>query len=77
MLQEALEREGEAGALRRLRDELGLGESEASQVVAYAAAQLAGFGMLPTQSHIALERFFDESGGTQLVIHSPWGSRIY
>jgi ATP-dependent Lhr-like helicase len=32
--------------------------------------------MLPTQSHIALERFFDESGGTQLVIHSPWGSRI-
>lgn len=76
LLQERLEREGEAGALRWLRDELALGESAASQIVAYAAAQLAGFGMLPTQQHIALERFFDESGGTQLVIHSPYGSRI-
>lgn len=76
LLQERLEREGEAAALRWLRDELALGESAASQIVAYAAAQLAGFGMLPTQTHIALERFFDESGGTQLVIHSPYGSRI-
>ncbi len=75
-LQDTLEREGEAGALRWLREELGLGESAANQIVAYAAAQLAGFGMLPTQRHIALERFFDESGGTQLVIHSPWGSRV-
>ena len=32
--------------------------------------------MLPSQSKIALERFFDESGGTQLVIHAPYGSRI-
>lgn len=76
LLQEKLEREGEAAALRWLRDELALGESAAAQIVAYAAAQLAGFGMLPTQQHIALERFFDESGGTQLVIHSPYGSRI-
>ena len=76
LLQEKLEREGEAAALRWLCDELALGESAAAQIVAYAAAQLAGFGMLPTQQHIALERFFDESGGTQLVIHSPYGSRI-
>ncbi len=76
LLQEKLEREGEAAALRWLRDELALGESAAAQIVAYVAAQLAGFGMLPTQQHIALERFFDESGGTQLVIHSPYGSRI-
>ncbi|WP_028839437.1 DEAD/DEAH box helicase [Thermomonas fusca] len=76
LLQEKLEREGEAAALGWLRDELALGESAAAQIVAYAAAQLAGFGMLPTQQHIALERFFDESGGTQLVIHSPYGSRI-
>ena len=76
LLQERLEREGEAAALHWLRDELALGESAASQIVAYAAAQLSGFGMLPTQAHIALERFFDESGGTQLVIHSPYGSRI-
>ena len=32
--------------------------------------------MLPTQKTIVFERFFDESGGMQLVIHSPFGSRI-
>ena len=32
--------------------------------------------MLPTQHELAMERFFDESGGTQLIIHSPFGSRI-
>ena len=32
--------------------------------------------MLPSQRTLVLERFFDESGGTQLVIHAPWGSRI-
>ena len=31
---------------------------------------------MPTQHEIVMERFFDESGGTQLVIHSPYGSRI-
>ena len=75
-LQARLEAGGEAAARQWLRSELGLGDSAASQVVAYAAAQLAGFGMLPTQRHIALERFFDESGGTQLILHSPHGSRI-
>ena len=67
---------GEAGALRWLRVELGLGESAAAQVVAYALAQLAGSACCPRNRRIALERFFDESGGTQLVIHSPYGSRI-
>ena len=75
-LQARLEAEGSDAALRWLRDGLALGASAAAQIVEYAAAQLAGFGMLPTQQHIALERFFDESGGTQLVIHSPYGSRI-
>ena len=32
--------------------------------------------MLPTRSQLAMERFFDESGGTQLIIHAPYGSRI-
>src|SRR3546814_16139311 len=31
---------------------------------------------MPTRETIAIERFFDESGGTQLVIHTPYGSRI-
>ncbi len=32
--------------------------------------------MLPTQETLVLERFFDESGGMQLVLHAPFGSRI-
>jgi len=36
----------------------------------------APFGALPTQDTLIMERFFDESGGMQLVIHSPFGSRV-
>ena len=36
----------------------------------------AALGCLPTQDTLVLERFFDEAGGMQLVIHSPFGSRI-
>ena len=39
-------------------------------------ARCAALGCLPTQDTIVLERFFDEAGGMQLVIHSPFGSRI-
>ena len=42
----------------------------------YLAAALAALACLPTQDTIVLERFFDEAGGMQLVIHSPFGSRI-
>lgn len=59
-----------------LRDELGLGEAAAEQLVAYLAGAKAALGVLPTQSILVFERFFDESGGTQLVIHAPFGSRI-
>ncbi|MDO1529627.1 DEAD/DEAH box helicase [Fulvimonas sp. R45] len=59
-----------------LRDELGLGEAAARQLVEYLAGAKAALGTLPTQSTLVFERFFDESGGTQLVIHAPFGSRI-
>ncbi|HZV37262.1 MAG TPA: DEAD/DEAH box helicase, partial [Pseudoxanthomonas sp.] len=75
-MQDRLERGGEATLKAWLLSELRLGEPAAAQIASYAAAQFAGFGLLPSQSRIALERFFDESGGTQLVIHSPYGSRI-
>lgn len=48
----------------------------ARQVVEYLAAAQGALGALPTQQRIILERFFDESGGTQLIVHSPFGSRI-
>ncbi len=59
-----------------LRDTLGLDESAARQLTDYLAAAKVALGVLPTQSTIVFERFFDESGGTQLVIHTPFGSRI-
>src|SRR5262245_3733019 len=49
-----------------------LGIAAASQLVEYLAAALAALGCLPTQKTVVLERFFDEAGGMQLVIHSPF-----
>jgi ATP-dependent Lhr-like helicase len=48
----------------------------AVQLVDYLAAGRATLGALPTQQTVVFERFFDEAGGMQLVIHSPFGSRI-
>lgn len=48
----------------------------ARQAVVYAAAQKAAIGLLPTCRRVVFERFFDESGGMQLVIHAPFGTRI-
>ena len=58
-----------------------LGESAeasvaASQLVDYLAEARRLLGTLPTQETLVAERFFDESGGMQLVIHSPFGSRV-
>jgi ATP-dependent Lhr-like helicase len=48
----------------------------AEQVVDYLAASLRILGALPTLNTIILERFFDDSGGMQLVLHAPFGSRV-
>jgi ATP-dependent Lhr-like helicase len=54
----------------------GIAEPAARQVLEYLAAANAALGCLPTLDTIVLERFFDEVGGMQLVLHSPYGSRI-
>jgi ATP-dependent Lhr-like helicase len=59
-----------------LERQLGLDAEAARQLVDYLARMHAALGFLPSRGHLALERFFDESGGTQLVIHTPYGSRI-
>ncbi|HJR72812.1 MAG TPA: DEAD/DEAH box helicase [Luteimonas sp.] len=59
-----------------LVEEVGLPQEAAHQIVDYLASTVAMLGAMPTQGEIVLERFFDESGGTQLVIHTPYGSRI-
>jgi ATP-dependent Lhr-like helicase len=63
-------------AVEWLEAECGASRQAAEQAAAYVAAQLAGAGLVPTQKQIVFERFFDESGGMQLVIHSPYGARI-
>ena len=56
--------------------ECGLDEAGARQAFAYIQAGVAGLNSLPTQQAVVAERFFDEGGGMQLVIHAPFGSRI-
>ena len=63
-------------ALRWLLAEVGITEPAARQLVEYLASAHAALGCLPTQDALVFERFFDEVGGMQLVIHSPYGSRI-
>ena len=55
---------------------LGLDDAAARQIVEYLARARSALGALPTQDCLIMERFFDESGGTQLIIHSPFGSRV-
>lgn len=55
---------------------LNLDEPAARQLIDYLGRTVAALGVLPTQDRLVLERFFDESGGMQLVIHSPRGSRL-
>ncbi len=63
-------------ACRWLMAEIGLSEAAARQLVEYLKATRHLLGVVPTQETIVAERFFDEAGGMQLVIHAPFGSRI-
>jgi len=54
----------------------GIGLMAATQITEYLAAAKGVLGIVPTQATVVMERFFDESGGMQLVIHAPFGSRI-
>ena len=59
-----------------LKEECGAPGWAAQQAADYVGAQVAAVGLAPTTKKIIFERFFDESGGMQLVIHSPLGARI-
>ena len=63
-------------AVNWLKDQCGLDDSGAEQAVEYILAGRAMLGAVPTQRTIIAERFFDEGGGMQLIIHAPFGSRI-
>ena len=63
-------------ALRWLQQECALDQRGAQQAIEYVLAGKAVLGTVPTQQTIVAERFFDESGGMQLVLHAPFGGRI-
>jgi ATP-dependent Lhr-like helicase len=65
-----------AEAVAWLKEECGLDESGAEQAVEYVIQGRAVLGAVPTQDTVIAERFFDEAGGMQLVIHAPFGGRI-
>jgi len=73
---ERLDRGDPDGARALLEAECGLDAGGAEQVVRYLAAASAALGVVPTQSDVVFERFFDESGGMQLVVHAPFGGRV-
>jgi ATP-dependent Lhr-like helicase len=67
---------GADGARDWIVREAGVDQVSASAVVQYLAAGRAALGVLPTREDIVFERFFDESGGMQLIAHAPFGGRI-
>jgi len=65
-----------AACVAWLREACFLPESAALQLVSYVVAGRAVLGAVPTKTTIIAERFFDEGGGQQLILHAPFGGRI-
>jgi len=63
-------------AVEWVRGECGLDSAGAEQLIQYVLEGRVVLGDVPTQSTIIAERFFDEGGGMQLVIHAPFGGRV-
>jgi len=63
-------------AVQWLKQECGLDDSGAEQAIEYIVTGRTVLGVVPTSDTIIAERFFDEGGGMQLVVHAPFGARI-
>ncbi len=59
-----------------LQSEVGLPPDAAELLVRYLQASASVLGVIPSRQNVVAERFFDEAGGMQLVLHAPFGSRI-
>ncbi len=64
------------GARQWLVEVCGIIAEAAAMIVDYLAVGRAALGAMPTQECLVLERFFDDTGGMQLVVHSPYGGRV-
>src|SRR5579864_8378123 len=63
-------------AVEWLKSECGLDDSGAEQAIEYIVTGRTVLGAVPTTNTVIAERFFDEGGGMQLVVHAPLGARI-
>ncbi|MBO0688903.1 MAG: DEAD/DEAH box helicase, partial [Candidatus Dormibacteraeota bacterium] len=63
-------------AVAIVQERCGVENEAAASVVWYLAAGRSALGRLPAQDHLIVERFFDDSGGMQVVVHSPFGGRV-
>src|SRR5215467_3658670 len=63
-------------AVAWLKQECGLDDSGAEQAIEYIVTGRTVLGAVPTSDTVIAERFFDEGGGMQLVVHAPFGARI-
>jgi ATP-dependent Lhr-like helicase len=59
-----------------LTGDVGLGDAAAEQLCAYIAEGRCVLGAVPSDGHVIAERFFDETGGMQLVLHAPFGAAV-
>ncbi|HZU79601.1 MAG TPA: DEAD/DEAH box helicase, partial [Acidimicrobiales bacterium] len=67
---------GRPAAVAAVVERCGVDEDIARQLVDYLATALAELGVLPSHHDVVFERFFDEAGGMQLVVHAPFGGRV-
>ena len=65
-----------AACMAWLAETCGLCASAARQLVAYIVAGRAVLGAVPSKTTVIAERFFDEGGGMQLILHAPFGGRV-
>ncbi len=75
-LRVAIDERDDAAAVALLVDECGCETAGAEQAVAYIRAGKTVLGTVPTTTTLVAERFFDEGGGMQLILHTPFGARI-
>lgn len=73
---DVLKEPGIAKAINWLKANCGLDDAGAEQLLEYIRLGRAVLGAVPTQQTVIAERFFDEAGGMQLIIHAPFGARI-
>ena len=65
-----------AACIAWLKENCYVCDSAALQLITYIVGGRAALGAVPTKTTIIAERFFDEGGGQQLILHAPFGGRL-